>query len=86
MMFDIKLLHKPSVIRCLPRNIMNIKLWYLLGADSIVAMVCIADSPKAEAEAAVSFLKHMGIKVAMLTGDNTRTAWAIAQQVCIFWL
>ncbi|XP_046854383.1 copper-transporting ATPase 1-like isoform X2 [Xenia sp. Carnegie-2017] len=56
----------------------------LVGVDdSIVAMVCIADSPKAEAEAAVSFLKHMGIKVAMLTGDNTRTAWAIAQQIGI---
>ena len=46
-------------------------------------MICIADSPKTEAIPAVSALQRMGIKVAMLTGDNTRTAWAIAQQVCI---
>ena len=45
-------------------------------------MICIADSPKVEATLAVSALQRMGIKVAMLTGDNTRTAWAIAEKVC----
>jgi Cu+-exporting ATPase len=44
-------------------------------------MICIADSSKPEAVPAVSALQRMGIKVAMLTGDNVRTAWAIAQQV-----
>lgn len=44
-------------------------------------MMCIADSAKPEAIPAVSALQRMGIKVVMLTGDNTRTAWAIAQQV-----
>ena len=43
--------------------------------------MCIADSIKEEAHLAVSILQKMGIKVAMLTGDNTRTVWAIARPV-----
>lgn len=44
-------------------------------------MLCIADSIKEEANEAVATLQNMGINVAMLTGDNTRTAWAIARRV-----
>lgn len=54
---------------------------------SIVGMLCIADSIKEEANEAVATLQNMGINVAMLTGDNTRTAWAIARRLgikCVF--
>jgi P-type Cu+ transporter len=43
----------------------------------------IADSVKATSKQAVQALQAMGLQVAMMTGDNERTARAIAQQVSI---
>ncbi len=43
----------------------------------------VADTLKPEAGSAVSSLKQMGLKVVMLTGDNERTAKAIASQAGI---
>ena len=40
----------------------------------------IADQVKPEARGTVAALRRMGLRVAMLTGDNWRTAEAIAQQ------
>ena len=40
----------------------------------------IADQVKPEAKGTVSALRRMGLRVCMLTGDNRRTAEAIAQQ------
>ena len=46
--------------------------------------VVIHDKVKPEARQAVSSLHSMNVKVALLTGDNRRTALAIAQEVsCI---
>ncbi|MCC7165575.1 MAG: heavy metal translocating P-type ATPase [Anaerolineae bacterium] len=46
-------------------------------------LIAVADTLKVEARAAVQALQKMGIDVYMLTGDNERTAAAIAKQVGI---
>ena len=44
-------------------------------------MIAIADTVKEEAEATIQILKDMGLNVVLLTGDNNKTAQAIARQV-----
>lgn len=44
-------------------------------------MVAIADTVKPEAELAVHTLTSMGMEVVLMTGDNSKTARAIAAQV-----
>jgi Cu+-exporting ATPase len=56
----------------------------LLALDGKIAgMVAAMDTPKDNAAEAIQQLKNMGLKVAMLTGDNERTAKAVAQQLGI---
>ncbi|WP_216827886.1 heavy metal translocating P-type ATPase [Alkalihalobacterium elongatum] len=49
----------------------------------LVAIIAVADEVKETSKEAVQQLKKMGLKVVMLTGDNERTANAIAEQVGI---
>ncbi|KAL5112897.1 Copper-transporting ATPase 1 [Taenia crassiceps] len=49
----------------------------------LVALIAIADPIKPEAALTVAALKVMGIHVALLTGDNTRSATSIARKVGI---
>ncbi|WP_144547234.1 cation-translocating P-type ATPase [Bacillus sp. X1(2014)] len=51
--------------------------------STIVGVVAVADTVKETAKLAVQQLLHLGIDVFMLTGDNERTAKAIAHQVGI---
>ncbi|MCC6446196.1 MAG: copper-translocating P-type ATPase [Armatimonadetes bacterium] len=46
-----------------------------------VGVIAVADTLKPEAGESVASLKSMGLKVVMLTGDNRRTAEAIAEAV-----
>ncbi|XP_061535850.1 copper-transporting ATPase 2 [Phycodurus eques] len=56
----------------------------LVAIDGVLcAMIAIADTVKAESALAVHTLRSMGIQVVMITGDNKRTAKAIAAQVGI---
>ncbi|XP_048090546.1 LOW QUALITY PROTEIN: copper-transporting ATPase 2 [Alosa alosa] len=56
----------------------------LVAIDGVLcAMLAIADTVKAESALAVRTLNSMGIDVVMITGDNRRTAKAIATQVGI---
>ncbi|KAL9867612.1 copper-transporting ATPase 2 isoform 5-T7 [Geothlypis trichas] len=49
---------------------------------ALCGMIAIADTVKQEAALAVHTLQSMGIDVVLITGDNRKTAKAIATQVC----
>jgi len=60
------------------------KTTMLLAVDGKIAgIVAAMDTPKDNAAEAIKQLKKMGLEVAMLTGDNERTAKAIANQLGI---
>ncbi|PJE76669.1 heavy metal translocating P-type ATPase [Candidatus Uhrbacteria bacterium CG10_big_fil_rev_8_21_14_0_10_48_16] len=73
------------------KNVPQVELWQSEGKTVVVAMVegvvigtlAIADAPKESAKEAVAELKRMGLEVVMVTGDNRRTAEAIAHQLGI---
>ena len=46
----------------------------------VLGLIAVADVIKEDSPAAVAALRHMGLRVVMLTGDNERTAQAIGRQ------
>ena len=51
--------------------------------EEALGYIAVADAVKKDSEAAVARLKEMGIRAVMVTGDNRKTAAAIARQVGI---
>ncbi|MEM2156915.1 MAG: heavy metal translocating P-type ATPase [Candidatus Jordarchaeales archaeon] len=51
--------------------------------DQVKGLIALADTLREHSADAVQELKSMGLEVVMLTGDNQRTAWAVAKQVGI---
>lgn len=51
------------------------------GVGILLGALVIADTIKPEAPVAVHALQRMGLRVILLTGDNRRTAQAIAEEV-----
>ncbi|MDR1579833.1 MAG: heavy metal translocating P-type ATPase [Synergistaceae bacterium] len=56
---------------------------YVVLEDKLVGIIAVADVLKKSSAEAIKSLKAMGVKVAMITGDNKKTAGAIARQVGI---
>jgi len=55
----------------------------LVDAERVLALFAVADTVKDTSRAAIVDLQRLGVRAAMLTGDNPHTAAAIAQQVGI---
>src|SRR5262249_25133921 len=55
----------------------------LTDSTRVLALFAVADAVKETSRAAVADLHRLGIRTAMLTGDNAHTAQAIAAQVGI---
>ena len=51
--------------------------------NKLAGIIAIADTIKENAKEAIDSLKSMGIEVVMLTGDNERTAKAVASKLGI---
>lgn len=61
----------------------NAKTGILVAYDSeLIGLVGVADPLKREAAVVVEGLFKMGVRSIMVTGDNWRTAQAVANEVC----
>lgn len=71
---------KPAVLLGPPRALL-LAPTVVFPAGVLCGMIAIADAVKQEAALAVHTLKSMGVDVVLITGDNRKTARAIATQV-----
>lgn len=52
--------------------------------DKLIGVLGVADPLKREAAVVIEGLEKMGVRPVMVTGDNWRTARAVAKEVCAF--
>lgn len=75
---------KPEIDEAMTEHERRGRTAVLVAVDNLLcAMIAIADTVKPEAELAVHTLTNMGLEVVLMTGDNSKTARAIAAQVGI---
>jgi Zn2+/Cd2+-exporting ATPase len=55
----------------------------LLAKDRIIGLIALRDEPRKDAHAGIARLRALGIRTIMLTGDNQRTADAIARALSL---
>jgi Zn2+/Cd2+-exporting ATPase len=55
----------------------------VLAKDRVVGLIALHDEPRNDARLGVARLKSLGIRAVMLTGDNQRTAGAIAEALAL---
>ncbi|AWT37792.1 cadmium-translocating P-type ATPase (plasmid) [Deinococcus actinosclerus] len=53
----------------------------LLDAPRLLGLIALRDEPRADARAAVTALRDLGVRPVMLTGDNALTGQAVAQDL-----
>ena len=54
---------------------------YFAGESEVIGIISVKDLPKESSKDAIALLKAMGKKIIMLTGDNEKTAEAIAREI-----
>ncbi|MDP4164697.1 MAG: heavy metal translocating P-type ATPase, partial [Bacillota bacterium] len=77
--FEISIMSADIQMRSLEENGKTVMLIAIDGVYS--GMVAVADTVKNTSKTAIRRLKNMGLEVIMITGDNNRTAQAIAKEV-----
>ncbi|MFV1917017.1 MAG: heavy metal translocating P-type ATPase [Patescibacteria group bacterium] len=78
-----KMLNKESVKSAKKLESQGKTVVYVYLENKLVGLIAIADTIKESSKEAIEALRELGLEVVMITGDNQRTAKAIAKQVGI---